>query len=542
MNPSIAAAIERARQAVRERQPAPPTLGEQLVAARNAKAHLVLNEHQQEAVDAAMSGRSFCLVGSAGTGKTTTTRKIIEASMAAHRFPILEKGTKHLAKDRPGVVLIAYTRRAVRNIAKQMPSEFKPHCITHHKLIEYAPTVVETDMPDGTVRISKPFLPQRTRNNTLPSNLRTIIIDEASMYSLDFYNLLLDALPDPSVVQFIFIGDLNQLPPIYGDGILGLKLNELPVVELTHVYRQALLSPIIDLAIQLKNNDLGKEFKVVKEDIIKETPHGTLKIIPWKKKLEFEEEESIIHYKLQEWVKNGTFNPTEDVILCPWGKSFGTISMNKSIGTQYARQRGEVVYEVIAGFNKHYFSIGDRVLLDKQDAEVVKIAINPRYIGKPAQPPSKKMDYNGWGSDATAALLSADDIDARLDMYAESDSEDRTQEASHSMTVRFIDNDVEETITKAAEFNKTELAYAMSVHKSQGSEWQRVFIIMAECHMKMAKRELVYTAITRASKELTVIMPPTMLLKAAARPKIKGVTLEEKKLWFRENAMKKLAL
>lgn len=533
-NEGIQAAIEKARLAVAART-AIPSYGETVLAeARAPKTdELVLNTEQQMAVDLAVSGESFCFIGPAGSGKTTTTKALIKAMMQSNKLPTIERNTKYLQSGRPGVVLIAYTRRAVRNIAKQMPDDFKPHCITYHKLVEYEPEVVETEMPDGRVRVSKPFLPQRKPTNPLPRNLRLVIVDEASMLSIDFYKILSRALPSFENVQFIFIGDINQLPPVYGDGILGIKLNQLRTVELTQIYRQALESPIIELALQVKDNKIPQELRVCTKDYEKITPRGKVTIVPWKKLLKLEDAEHAIHLRLQQWVRDGTFNYKEDVILCPWGKSFGTINMNKSIGTQIARMNNADVYEIIAGFNKHYFSVGDRVMFDKRDAEVVKIARNMRYIGKHPQPASPKMDYWGWGSDASASLMeNLDDIDALLDSFADAESEDRSQESSHAMTIKFLDDEIEYVMTKSGEFNVCDLGYAMSVHKSQGSEWRRVFIITHDVHIKMLQRELLYTAITRASEELYIIMPPTMLVKAASRARIKGVTLAEKIKYF----------
>ena len=91
-------------------------------------------------------------------------------------------------------------------------------------------------------------MPRRNKLNPLPVELKTLIFEESSMLGTDLFNLVLDALPNPTITQFIFIGDINQLSPVFGHAILGFKQSELPCVRLTHVYRQALESPIIRLA------------------------------------------------------------------------------------------------------------------------------------------------------------------------------------------------------------------------------------------------------------------------------------------------------
>lgn len=91
------------------------------------------------------------------------------------------------------------------------------------------------------------FEPQRNKINPLPRELTTIIIEESSMVGTELFQLLLDAIPEGHQVQLIFLGDINQLSPVFGDAILGYKLIELPAIVLTQVYRQALESPIIRL-------------------------------------------------------------------------------------------------------------------------------------------------------------------------------------------------------------------------------------------------------------------------------------------------------
>jgi exodeoxyribonuclease V alpha subunit len=508
------------------------------------------NEAQRTAISSGRSGESFCLIGAAGTGKTTTLRELLRVIIADNKLPPLEKGTKHLQKGAPGVVLFSYTRRAVRNIAKQMPADLKPHCITGHKLLEFAPVKFEVDDGKGGTKLSMRFEPTRHGGNPLPSNLRLIIIDESSMVSWDFFQLVLQALPYPARVQFIFLGDLNQLPPVYGDAILGHKLIELPIVELTEVYRQALESPIIEKAIEVKDDRVPAECKAITKNWIKETARGKVTIIPWKSKLDQEEGCFAMQRYLRNWIKSGQ-RPNDgdngdkldfenDVILCPWNKAFGNIELNKAIGTELALKYDREVYEVIAGYNKCYFSIGDRVLHEKRDALITRIVRNTRYIGKLPQPHNRAMDY--WGYTKTPVAMEAlteEEIEESFGGMVMGNIEDRTHEASHAIYLKYVDQgeDESETILSASgDINKMELAYCMSVHKSQGSEWKRVIFITHDCHQKMLSRELVYTAITRASQELIIFMAPMMLTRAAKQHRIKGNTLAEKLKFFTTKA------
>jgi exodeoxyribonuclease V alpha subunit len=69
------------------------------------------------------------------------------------------------------------------------------------------------------------------------------------MVDVPLFDKLMDACPHKP--QLIFLGDIQQLPPVFGSSILGFKMLELPIIELTEVYRQARNSPIIDLAWKL---------------------------------------------------------------------------------------------------------------------------------------------------------------------------------------------------------------------------------------------------------------------------------------------------
>ena len=516
-----------------------------------AKAAWSWNVEQRQAITNGVTGKSFCLIGAAGTGKTTTLRGTLKAMLEANAVPILQASTKVLYAGTPGVVLVSYTRRAVRNIARQMPEELKAHCITIHKLLEYAPEYYMEPNEEGNMVNKMRFAPQRNKFNPLPIHLTKIVVDESSMVDTDLFAKLLDALPNPSQVQFIFLGDLNQLPPVYGQAILGVKLLELPIVELTQVYRQALESPIIACALAVKNNNFAQfnkdahelwgaprlfDAKNIADRIAFNRPgRGKVTVIPWKKKFEPEIGLKAVCDRIPTWVNEGFYDPDEDLMLCPWNKSFGTDELNKSIANSLGKRRDATVHEVIAGYNKFYFAIGDKLLVDKQECFIRDVYRNPKYMGKHTQRPSKNLDRWGKnpvdaGEDDGAEL----DVDAWLEAAASAEVEDRVTEASHIVKVWFLDTEEEVLLTKSAQLNSATFAYAITVHKAQGSECRKVFFITDHCHAAMLSRELVYTAITRAQEELVILMTPKMLGSAASKPRIKGDTLQAKLEFFNQ--------
>lgn len=501
------------------------------------------NEEQASAIRLAKSGCNMVLIGAAGTGKTTTMNGVI--SEIQDSCGVLNAGNhKYLESGTPGIVCIAYTRRAVQNLKRAMPENMKSNCITYHKLMEYAPEFYEVEDPEShEIRKSMRFIAMRSRYNPLPSTIRTIIVDESSMFSKEFNDELLEACPHKP--QIIYLGDIQQLPPVFGSAVLGYKMLEYPVVELKQVYRQALESPIIRLAHRiLSGNPIpASEFSEWKFP-------GKLTLHPWKKKLSADLALMTAAKFFTSAAAQGPsiYDPMCDQILIPYNKAFGTEELNKHIANWIARSQNRVVWEVVAGFNKHYFSVGDKVLVEKEDATIVSIKRNPTYLGAAAQKESPDLDY--WGtlqSTGTEHHIEEttgetdEDIDFLLSQAAiSSRDEDRVTIASHIITCRFDGSGEEVSIDGASQVNAMLLGYALTVHKSQGSEWRKVFFVMHQSHATMCQRELLYTACTRAKEELYVICEPETFVKGIKNQRIKGNTLEEKAEFFKGKIQKEL--
>ena len=523
-------------------QESPQQAAKQAVQAEALGMHgeaITYNKEQQAFVNLISEGNSCILIGAAGTGKTTCSKGGISALIANGKIPVLQNdGHKHLKSGTPGVIIISYTRRAVNNIRKVQSEDLKANCITSHKLLEYAPVdYVIQDPETGLDKRTMRFEPSRNSGNVLPTTISTIVVEEASMLSLELFTELENALAH--AVQWVFIGDIQQLPPVFGSAILGFKMLELPVIELTQVYRQALESPIIRLAHRILS---GKPIPASEYPDWKVA--GKLTLHPWKKKLSGEHACMTLAAFFKAAYDKGEYDIEEDIILIPYNQSCGTIELNKHIANHISKKNDVLTYEVMAGFEKLYFSVGDKVLYDKEDAEIISITKNPAYGGKKVQFPSKNLDY--WGhncklrEEMTARAMDPllgdtdmdIDIDAVLDIVA-SETENRVLSCSHLIEVRLADTMQVVTLKTASEINALLLSYALTVHKSQGSEWRKVFFCLHQSHATMLQRELLYTGVTRAREELYVICEPESFTKGILSQKIKGNTLAEKAEFFK---------
>ena len=457
-----------------------------------------------------------------------TTQALIHSG----KVGILESGGhKHLQSGTPGIVICAYTRRAVNNIRKNLSLDVQSNCITIHKLLEYQPTYYEViDESTGDTKTKMCFEPARSEINPLPSSIRTIIFEESSMIGTDLYKEVISACPHNP--QLIFLGDIQQLPPVFGPAILGFKLLSLPVVELTEVYRQALESPIISLAHRILSG------KPIPHSSYAEWKKPGLTIHAWKKKISPQDALNTAGQFFVASEKSGLYDPEEDMILLPFNKSFGTEELNKIIANHLSKKRGADTYEVVAGFTKHYFSVGDKVLYEKEDAIITKIETNPAYSGARFLPHSPTLDY--WGYDPVHREHDSGDADVDFLLsqvtHAENSGE-RVQQSSHTLTLQMMDSELEIKVDKAASINSMLLGYCLTVHKSQGSEWRKVFFVCHQSHATMLQRELLYTAVTRAKEELYVICEPETFTKGIQSQRVKGDTLAEKAEFFKGKVM-----
>ncbi len=500
---------------------------------------ITYNEQQLRFVQLAGGGESAVLIGAAGTGKTTCQQGTIAALIRNGHAGILQAdGHKFLESGTPGIVIVSFTRRAVSNIRRAVSEDMKKNCLTIHALLEYEPVYYEVlDDNTGEMRKTMQFEPTRNAYRPLPSTIKTCVIEEGSMVSVELFKELQDALP--SNCQFIFLGDIQQLPPVFGSAILGYKMLELPVVELTEVYRQALESPIIRLAHRILSGN-----SIPEKEYAEWKTENQLTIHPWKKKISQDDALTRIAMFLVAAEKSGQYVPDEDMILMPFNKGCGTIELNKHIAQHMARKRKVPVYEVVAGFTKLYLSVGDKVLVDKEDALVLEISKNPAYTGALPQPEGLWLDYWGYNSGDENGEQKVehhidnketdDDIDFLLTQaVAAGDAEDRVRQASHIIKVRLLETDREVELTTAGELNALLLSFALTVHKSQGSEFRKVFLMLHQSHNTMLSRELLYTAVTRAREELYIICEPDSMTKGINSQRIKGNTLAEKAEWFK---------
>lgn len=506
-----------------------------------------LNQEQSQAVEYAEKGISFCLIGAAGTGKTTTLREVVLA---------VSRNIPPGATLAESIILCSFTRRAVANAKRALGDLDSSFCKTIHKSLRYRRFKEEYFDEEGEQKTKYWWGPGITAANP-DYAIQLIIIEEASMvgYS-DLYRELREAFPEAT---FIFVGDLNQLKPVFGDSCLGFKLNSIPVVELTEVYRQAMDSPIIAFQHNYTLQSKVPTTKTLEE--ISLTGKGLL-FLPIKRRQE--NPVDVAHRIFNSWIlpqmRNGKFNPDEDIVLCPNNGGVGQVTFNAYIAYELSRTRGEPTWEVDCGIKKLYLSIGDTVQADKRDGKIVDIIRNPEYEGNATLPPSLELDrfgkyhgkreidlslldYAGDHLSGERALKHALKTINGLTPDDPSDAQERRRQASHIISIAWADADEGDEpaqLSAVGEVGGIQLNYAMTVHRSQGSEWRKVILILHSSAGGLLCRESLYTGMTRAREELEVLYSPNTevgkcdntLAKCILKASIPGKSWQEKAKHF----------
>lgn len=302
-----------------------------------------------------------------------------------------------------------------------------------------------TDMEASTIHRLLGYVPERgyryNEDNQLEGDI--LILDESSMINILLLNSLLKAVPID--MKVIFIGDVDQLPCIGPGNVLldMIKSEMIPVVKLDKIFRQAASSKIITTAHDINKGILPK---------INNTKDSDLFFITR------ENEEQMLS-EIVDLVKNRLPNaygikPTDIQVLTPMKKGvLGTMNLNAVLQEQLNPKGEEVKYGPTT------FRVNDKVMQIKNDYD--------------------KEVFNGDSG------------------FIESiDKENRTVFVVFKKQSIYYD---------FSELDELMLSYAVTVHKSQGSEYPAVVMPITMGHYIMLKRNLLYTGITRA-KNMCVLM------------------------------------
>jgi exodeoxyribonuclease V alpha subunit len=294
------------------------------------------------------------------------------------------------------------------------------------------------------------------RTEEAPLDCDLLVVDETSMVDVPLMRALLRVLPD--VAALLLVGDVDQLPSVGPGQVLAdvIASGAVPVVRLTEVFRQAAESRIIVNAHRINQGLMPDLASVESGDFFfvdaTDPDEGVRKLL------------AIVRERIP---KRFGFDPIRDIqVLCPMNRGgLGARSLNIELQTAL-NSPGEIRVERF-GWT---FCPGDKVMQVENDYD--------------------KEVYNG-----DLGVVS------RIDME------------EGELTVDFDGRDLTHGF---GELDELVLAYATTIHKSQGSEYPAVVIPLSTQHYPMLQRNLVYTGVTRG-KRLVVLVGQRKALTIAVK-------------------------
>ena len=296
----------------------------------------------------------------------------------------------------------------------------------------------------------KTFGFKRNRENPLETDL--VVIDESSMVDIALMNKLLGAIPDRAALMIV--GDVDQLPSVGPGAVLGdiIDSGRVPTVRLTEIFRQAASSRIIVNAHRINKGEMPLKAEGTELSDFYFIPAETPEQI----------HEILVQVVTKRIPNRFGLHPVKDVqVLTPMNRGgLGARSLNAELQSVL---NGKAEPKVTRFGTT--FAPGDKVIqtVNNYDKEV----------------------FNG-----------------DIGQITEIDVEEGLLKAEY---------DGREVEYEFGELDEVSLAYATSIHKSQGSEYPAVVIPLAMQHYTLLERNLIYTAVTRGKKLVTIIGQPKAL-------------------------------
>lgn len=287
---------------------------------------------------------------------------------------------------------------------------------------------------------------KREPGNPIPAD--AIVVDEASMLDLFLANSLIKAVAPES--QLLLVGDTDQLPSVGAGAVLkDLIASEcIPVLRLTQVFRQAQTSQIVTNAHRINQGEFPKL-----EPVSNQPKSDCL----WLNAVEPEHGVQAIQDVMQHLIPPFGFTTDQVQVLCPMTRGdVGTRNLNKVLQA-LINPPAATKPELVRGGS--ILRVGDRVI-------------------------QQMNDYNREVFNGDMGRIHAIDLEEQ------------------EVTVQYGDRLVQYDY---ADLNEIALAYSVTIHKSQGSEYPVVIIPMFTQHYMMLSRNLLYTGLTRAKKLAIII-------------------------------------
>lgn len=433
-------------------------------------------ELQEKAVRESVESGLFILTGGPGTGKTTTLESILQAHQLHFNYPT--------DKDSNSIMLLAPTGKA----ATRMMNQTGMYASTIHRQLL---------LTSNGCRDIRYVLEQFKLNKT-----RLIVIDEASMLDTVIAGTIFDILEQSDQdLKLIIVGDKDQLPSIGPGQVLTDLLNyHKNVVTLTEVKRQTDDSNIIELASIIRNGNFPKkDWFNGKDDVFLVEPENSAQMLKQIRTMlarrqkfgDISDFQILTPYVNQS--RQAKFDKTVDYDTCAMINHYTQQFFNSPYYDESKADETEFKHLMALGVNnatmdkniKRFVNNGAKINGIRTQGRIFRVG--DRVICN--------LNINQYISNGSVGTLrqigtrGSDDI-KDWTMLVEFDGLKELHEFSYE------------------NWHQIDLAYAITIHKSQGSEYKNVFLTLTRTpryNDRFLNRNIVYTAVTRASNVIVLM-------------------------------------
>lgn len=450
-----------------------------------------LNEQQIKAIDVANNNAFSIITGGPGTGKTYTVAQLVIALQQATESRGAQQESIRFSTDSASLALAAPTGKAAQRMQESLQAALDASDVKMQ--LQEAKTI------HRLLGIGRTGRPRYDATNPLGEDI--IIIDEASMLGVELANYLVSAVKPGA--RLILLGDANQLAAVDAGAVLA-DLCRIPMLQPIHAEllesrRFSAESGIGKIAHQINQTEVDTQqiWQLLKKDDALSFQHvntlQTDKINSNKIKNSLSKEKTIskISKNYHPYIMKIRVlleNPTEKSV--PNSVS-ATVTALVEVFNQFrilsAGHNGE--------WGDHY--INDYLTQWHLTELKLPLGQNTWFHGRPVMVLQNNYELGLFNGDIGFCLQTSDER-GRLEVFFEN----KTQ----GIAVNLLNEEVIAT------------AYAMTIHKSQGSEFDHVAITFDNSHARLLSKELIYTAVTRAKKQVTIYSTKYAFEKAVQTP------------------------
>lgn len=481
--------------------------------------NMELSDEQTDAVRGIVHEGFSVLTGGPGCGKTTVTQVIVKLLEAMKRK----------------VLLAAPTGRAAQRMSDVIGRESK----TIHRLLEWQ-------------------MGKFKKNDEYPLDADFLIVDECSMLDINLSASLLKAVPHNC--QVLFIGDADQLPSVGAGNVLRdiIASGKVRCFRLLKVFRQAQQSLIIKYAHQINNGDMpyiDSPFKkpeiwenadclfldtdeATKEQlsfVARVKRHHELKDEPDASLYEFRTSEPLTQYESELVIPEKFRHVDIEQVMAARSGTDELLSVLKKVhpwsSLHYGLSASEVVRKLYLDWIPKYHGNSEVQIITPMTRGMLGTLNLNKMIQETANPQEKGKSQLQVGE---RIFRVGDRVIHRRNNYdLEVFNGDigvirEIGNAELTCVVSFFP-DHREVFYKREDISELDLAYAITIHKSQGSEFETVIMPVLSQHFKMLFRNLIYTGLTRA-RNLAVLVGTRKALAMA----VKNQDTSQRQTYLRE--------